>query len=201
MKRIVHSSMLSLLVMGRVGCSGEQQTQPDAVTEAPKEDAAVKDEPAAKEDGAADVYKQQAEALVAAIDAGKEAPEVLKLADELTQTGLSKLPDMIVSHPECKAYLEAIQAVGSTLKDLPLAEIETGYHADGKLPTMPSTDCYHGKDLVVHPATVAALAKAGLATAEDRAKAKGEIVEVLGHLGAIEPAADEQKDATAPEGK
>ena len=62
-------------------------------------------------------------------------------------------------------------------------EIETGYHADGKLPKTPSAECYHGKDLVVHPATVVALANAGLT---DREKAKAEITEVLGHLGAVE---------------
>ena len=93
---------------------------------------------------------------------------------------------MIDQHPECKAYLEAIVAVGPTLKDLPLEEIESGYHADGKLPKMPSGKCYHGKDLVVHPATVAALAKAGLATDKDRKQAKDEIAEVLGHLTAVE---------------
>ena len=95
------------------------------------------------------------------------------------------LPAMMKAQPTCTEYLKAIQEVGSTLKDLPLAEIESGYHADGKLPKMPSEECYHGKDLVVHPATVAALAKGGLKTPEERQKAKIEIVEVLGHLGAI----------------
>ena len=132
-------------------------------------------------------YRAEAEALVAAIDGGKDAAEIGVLADGLTKTGLSMLPAMIESHPVCKGYLDAISAVGPTLKDLPLAEIESGYHMDGKLPPMPSPECYHGKDLVVHPATVAALAKAGLATPEDRRSAKGEIVEVLGHLTAIEP--------------
>lgn len=133
-------------------------------------------------------YRTEAEALVAAIDGGKDATEIGALADGLTKTGLSMLPAMIEAHPVCKGYLDAISAVGSTLKDLPLAEIESGYHMDGKLPPMPSPECYHGKDLVVHPATVSALAKAGLSTPEDRRSAKGEIVEVLGHLTAIEPA-------------
>ena len=140
------------------------------------------------EDPAMTPYRTEAEALVAAIDAGTGAAEIGALADALTTTGLSMLPAMIEAHPVCKEYLDAITAVGPTLKDLPLAEIESGYHMDGKLPPRPSPECYHGKDLVVHPATVAALAKAGLSTPEDRRSAKGEIVEVLGHLTAIEPA-------------
>jgi hypothetical protein len=134
-----------------------------------------------------DPYRSQAEALVAAIDGGMDAGQVLVLADALTSTGMAMLPGLIEEHPACKEYLEAIAAVGGSLRDMPLADIETGYHNDGKLPTMPSADCYHGKDLVVHPATVSAMAKLGLATDEERQSAKGEIVEVLGHLTAIEP--------------
>ena len=132
------------------------------------------------------LYKTQANNLVQAIEGTTAAPEILKLADELTVTGLSLLPTMIQAHPECKEYLEAIRDVGPKLKDLPLEEIESGYHADGKLPKMPSPECYHGKDLVVHPATVSALAKAGLSTPGARESAKHEIVEVLSHLSAID---------------
>ena len=180
-------------------CSDDSKTQeaapapaavppPPAPVEAPAPAAApapTAEEP--KEGPSEDVYRTQAEALVAAIDGGKTAEDILKLSEELTATGLSMIPGLIAAHPECKEYLDAIVAVGATLKDLPIEEIESGYHMDGKLPKMPSADCYHGKDLVVHPATVSALAKAGLATDEAREAAKGEIVEVLGHLTAIEP--------------
>ncbi len=135
-----------------------------------------------------DSYREQALALVAAIDGDADAAAILALADALTATGLSMLPAMKAEHPVCAAYLDAITAVGATLKDLPLEEIESGYHSDGKLPPMPSAECYHGKDLVVHPATVAAMAKKGLNGPEDRRSAKGEIVEVMGHLTAIETA-------------
>ena len=133
-----------------------------------------------------ELYKTQATNLVQAIEGTTSASEILTLADELTVTGLSLLPTMIQAHPECKEYLEAIRTVGPKLKDLPLEEIESGYHADGKLPKMPSPECYHGKDLVVHPATVAALAKSGLSTSESRESAKHEIIEVLSHLNAID---------------
>jgi len=180
-----------------LGACSTEQAPPAPAPETADDAAKVTSEPAAGTEADAvnakvdepegTSYRIEAEALVAAIDAGKDAAEIGVLADGLTKTGLSMLPAMIEAHPVCKGYLDAISAVGPTLKDLPLDEIESGYHMDGKLPPMPSPECYHGKDLVVHPATVAALAKAGLATPEDRRSAKGEIVEVLGHLTAIEP--------------
>jgi hypothetical protein len=75
--------------------------------------------------------------------------------------------------------------LGLSLKTLPLEAIETGYHADGKLPKTPDSSCYHGKDLVVHPATVAAMATLGIEGAEGREAALDEITEVLGHLSVL----------------
>ena len=97
------------------------------------------------------------------------------------------LPRLIKENPACAEYLGAVQKIGLELKNMPLEEIETGYHKDGKLPKIPSGVCYHGKDVVVHPATVAAMAKIDLSTPQLREKAKEEITEVLGHLKEIEP--------------
>ena len=130
-------------------------------------------------------FKTGAEALLIDIDT-KTDEEILASADALTQVGLDLLPALEAQHPECKPYFAAIAEVGLSLKDLPLEEIELGYHLDGKLPAMPGPECYHGKDLVVHPATVAAMAKAGITTDEERNSAKDEIAEVLGHLSGVE---------------
>ena len=185
----------SMLVL--VGCQNDSASPPVPEKGAPEttqaaavKDAAGSDEKTNSSDevkAKESPYRTQAEALVVAIDDGKDAETILKLANELTQTGLSMLPGLVETYPDCKEYMDAIAAVGETLKDMPLEEIESGYHADGKLPKMPSADCYHGKDLVVHPATVSALAKAGLSSPESRQDAKKEIVEVLGHLTAVEP--------------
>ena len=179
-KMMYYSAMICL----SIGCSSEQTASPsgDAATTSPsKENNAI----APKLSDLELLYKQQANELHSAIADRKNATAVLKLADNLTQTGLSILPSIITANPECTAYLEAIRAVGSTLKDLPIPEIEAGYHADGELPKTPSAKCYHGKDLVVHPATVAALAKLGLNTEEEQQQAKDEIAEVIVHLEAI----------------
>ena len=91
------------------------------------------------------------------------------MSEELTQTGVSFIPNIITMHPECKAYLEAVQKSPPSSKNYHWKN-ESGYHADGELPKIPSPECYHGKDLVVHPATVAALAKIGLTTPDLRQK-------------------------------
>ena len=131
-------------------------------------------------------YKEQAQTLVQALEGDKPAYEILKMSEELTRTGLSFIPKIVINNPECKEYLEAVRKVVPQLKDLPIEEIESGYHADGKLPKTPSPKCYHGKDLIVHPATVSALAKEGLSTPESRQRAKNEIIEVLSHLSAVD---------------
>jgi hypothetical protein len=173
--------------MAWMGCEADTPAEPQPTAAAPAPAAAPEPAPTDLQDS----YRSQAEALVVAIEAGKSSEEVLQLADALTSTGLKLLEGMTRAHPECKTYLDAIAAVGPTLRDLPLEEIESGYHADGKLPPMPSGTCYHGKDLVVHPATVAALAKGGLDTDEQRDAAQSEIAEVLSHLTAVEPSITE----------
>ena len=127
-------------------------------------------------------YQKKAEALITAIDTNQPSTTVLSKSEALTEEALTLLPGLIEKYPNCKAYLTAVLKIGPTLKDLPLEEIESGYHKDGKLPKTPSGECYHGKDLVVHPATVSALAKKGLEDPKERIQAKEEITEVLGHL-------------------
>ena len=124
-------------------------------------------------------YLEQSNGLVSAIKAQEPADKVSGLASELTKTGVSLAPAVLVRFPACKAYLDAVVAAAATMHTLPLEEIESGYHKDGKLPKNTQGECYHAKDLVVHPATVVALAKGGLA---DRAAAQNEIAEVLTHL-------------------
>lgn len=124
-------------------------------------------------------YLAQSNGLVSAIKAQETADKVSGLASELTKTGVSLAPAVLVRFPACKAYLDAVVAAAATMHTLPLEEIESGYHKDGKLPKNTQGECYHAKDLVVHPATVVALAKAGLS---DRAAAQNEIAEVLTHL-------------------
>lgn len=181
----VRSFHLVLLTLVGAACSGTASTEAPSgyITNDQAKAKPANLEPAAEV--TIDTYRLQAKGLITAIDKNSSDEEVLRLADELTGSGLVMLDSMQKQFPVCEPYFDAIRAVGNTLKDLPVAEIESGYHADGKLPPMPAAECYHGKDLVVHPATVAALAKAGLKSDEDRTTAKGEILEVINHLEGI----------------
>ena len=62
------------------------------------------------------------------------------------------------------------------------------YHKDGKLPALNDTNCYNAKDLLVHPATVQAIAQLGIESDEQRQAAELEIMEVLGHFSQVESA-------------
>ena len=127
-------------------------------------------------------YLEQANGLVSAIKGNQSAESIAKLGSILTQTGVGLAPAVLVRFPQCKPYLDAVVAASGTMHTLPLKEIDSGYHEDGKLPKNTQGECYHAKDLVVHPATVVALANSGLA---DRAAAENEIAEVLTHLGQL----------------
>lgn len=127
-------------------------------------------------------YEAAARALVAAIDGGAHPKEVGEHADGLTRLGLEILDELRAEHPVCAPYFDALVAAAPTMGELSHEQIEADYHADGKLPEMPDPVCYHGKDLVVHPATVSVMARAGLGSDEERAAAKAEITEVLAHL-------------------
>lgn len=179
-----HEISLAALLTALVACDTPTETvTPTAPTPAPPAQVAPP-APAAVSAGVV-AYQDGAEALIALIDGSAADEQVGQSADALVTLGLALLPDMVEAHPECAAYLDAIAEVGPRLKHLPLDEIEAGYHKDGALPEMPSPECYHGKDLVVHPGTVSAMATLGIKTSEDRAQAKAEIVEVLTHLSQV----------------
>ena len=103
-------------------------------------------------------------------------------AQQLTRLSTELLPQFIEANQECKQYLSvAINSVDVML-NLSLDQIEADYHADGKLPAMNDVKCYHAKDLLVHPATVAVIANRLPENNESRAMIHDEIAEVLEHL-------------------
>ena len=176
-------SALLVVCLFAIACGGSDAPAPAAAAE-PTDPPA----PPALETTEKSPYAEAAEALVAAIEGGKAADEIGTMATELMDMGLKELTALREKHPVCDPYFDALVAAAPTLPDLPLDVIESGYHADGKLPKMPDGVCYHGKDLVAHPATVVAMSKSGLTDTAARTAAKAEITEVLGPLGAVEAA-------------
>lgn len=107
-------------------------------------------------------------------------------AQSLVNTSKSIVNQSIKALPQCTEYLTALLNAADTIATLPLDEIESGYHADGKLPPLKDGACYHAKDLLVHPATVQAMATQGIKTPAQWKQAAHEIEEVLEHLSAVE---------------
>ena len=77
---------------------------------------------------------------------------------------------------------EGLNEVATVIASLPLAEIDSGYHRDAKLPKFDDPVCYHAKDLLVHPATVQASARLGLADQNAYQNAELDMIEVIAHF-------------------
>ena len=105
--RTVRNGILGLIgAVSLMGCTdGEDAVQPKPTAKPVAKKVIPKPLPTAaptvtkRTDGD---YASQAQALVAAIDEGKDAKTVGEMAGQLTQVGLSMLPALIEKHPECK---------------------------------------------------------------------------------------------------
>lgn len=105
------------------------------------------------------------------------------LIERLLQISEQITPAFVDRRPECKAYLEAALRIRHLWYTLEPEVIERDYHDDQALPTEGiSPACYHMKDLIVHPASAAALL---MRDEPEYEQAKREIDEVLAHVGVV----------------
>lgn len=130
-------------------------------------------------------YRTEAASILYKLQ-NKEDKNIESEAKSLVNISKSIVAQSIKALPQCTEYLSALLDVADTIATLPLDDIEHGYHADGKLPPLKDGACYHAKDLLVHPATVQAMANIGLKSESQWKQAAHEIEEVLEHLSAVE---------------
>ncbi|MEE2788428.1 MAG: hypothetical protein VX589_13880 [Myxococcota bacterium] len=130
-------------------------------------------------------YRMKSEHLLALLKTEAPPKAILEQSDSLTVLGIQLVGTLKSQLPGCGGYFDALKKASSSLSDLSLEAIERDYHDGAALPKNSDPVCYHGKDLVVHPATVSVLAKAGLSTKDARQKAQGELTEVLTHLDQV----------------
>ncbi|MBB1507826.1 hypothetical protein H5203_20470 [Pseudoalteromonas sp. SG41-1] len=133
-------------------------------------------------------YQHQANNLLRSIRVQKDAANLETQSADLVALSQTILNDLIVDYPQCAEYINALIAVADLLPSLPLEEIESGYHSDGKLPKFDDPICYHGKDLLVHPATVQAVARLGFVDPQAYEYAELGIIEVIAHFDQVEQA-------------
>lgn len=133
-------------------------------------------------------YKANSQTLLSLIRNKANDSEVAQQAAVLVALSTDIVTEFQQRFPNCNDYLNALLAAATTIPTLPLEEIESGYHKDGKLPALNDANCYNAKDLLVHPATVQAMATIGINSDEARQAAELEIMEVIGHFSQVESA-------------
>jgi len=127
-------------------------------------------------------YEIEAKKLLAMLDKDKtnskiiqnKAKELLNLSEIVIQSAQFRLP-------QCNDYLKKTLALKENLENISHETLEKDYHHDGALPEAPS-ECYHTKDLFVHPATVYVLVRDDPSLVKDtKTSINSEITEVLAH--------------------
>ena len=107
-------------------------------------------------------------------DINKYAKELLSLSEDVFKSARFRLP-------QCDEYLAKTLVLKKNLQKISHEKLEKDYHHDGALPKAPG-ECYHTKDLFVHPATVIVLTRDDPAlTQETKTSINAEITEVLAH--------------------
>lgn len=104
----------------------------------------------------------------------QQATKLMDLSETVIDSARFRLP-------QCDDYLDASMTLKDKLREISHASLERDYHLDGVLPKAPF-ECYHAKDLFVHPATVVVLTRDDPDMNEmTRSSIKAEISEVLAH--------------------
>ena len=103
-----------------------------------------------------------------------QASKLLNLSEEVISSAQFRLP-------QCKEYLEKTLVLKAQLQTISHDSIEKDFHHDGALPKAPA-ECYHTKDLFVHPATVIVLTRDDPSLSKvTKESITAEITEVLAH--------------------
>lgn len=108
------------------------------------------------------------------INISEQAKILLKLSEEVIASAQFRLP-------QCNDYLAKSLLLKNQLNDISHEKLETDFHQDAALPKAPA-ECYHTKDLFVHPATVIVLTRDDPSlNSETKTSINAEITEVLAH--------------------
>ena len=105
----------------------------------------------------------------------EQAKKLLELSETVIDSTQFRLP-------QCNEYLAKSLLLKNQLQTISHDKLEKDYHHDAALPKA-APECYHTKDLFVHPATVIVLTRDDPSLNEStKSSINAEISEVLGHL-------------------
>lgn len=126
-------------------------------------------------------YEIQAKKLVRMTESGADSEAIKIQANQLLDLSETVIDSARFRLPQCDEYLRKSISLRDMLDDISHERLESDYHRDGALPSAPA-ECYHAKDLFVHPATVLVLTRDDPALGDDTKNSiKAEITEVLAH--------------------
>ncbi len=127
-------------------------------------------------------YEIAAKKLVASLEQNDiNATEISRQANQLLNLSEIVIKSTTFRIPQCDEYLTKTLALKDKLQDISHDTLEKDYHHDGALPKAPG-ECYHTKDLFVHPATVIVLTRDDPSLNETtKSSIDAEITEVLAH--------------------
>ena len=126
-------------------------------------------------------YEIQAKKLVRMTESGADSEAIRIQASQLLDLSETVIDSARFRLPQCDEYLRKSISLRDMLDDISHERLESDYHHDGALPNAPA-ECYHAKDLFVHPATVLVLTRDDPALGDDTKNSiKAEITEVLAH--------------------
>ena len=126
-------------------------------------------------------YEIEAKKLIDMVDEGYPGVSIQKKAEELMDLSENVFDSAKFRLPQCEDYLTKSMELKDNINIISHEDLEKNYHLDGALPKAPG-ECYHTKDLFVHPATVIVLTRDDPALSEaTKSSIKAEITEVLGH--------------------
>ena len=107
-----------------------------------------------------------------------QANKLLILSEEVFDSARFRLP-------QCDEYLTKTLTLKDSIKTISHDNLEKDYHHDGALPKAPG-ECYHTKDLFVHPATVLVLTRDDPELKEaTKTSINAEIAEVIAHTEVV----------------
>ena len=127
-------------------------------------------------------YEIEAKKLLAMLDESTTSSKALQnKAKELLDLSETVIHSAQFRLPQCDEYLSKTLALKGSLEKISHETLEKDYHHDGALPKAPG-ECYHTKDLFVHPATVYVLVRDDPNLVDEtKSSISDEITEVLAH--------------------
>lgn len=126
-------------------------------------------------------YEIEANKLIDSLEEGANSQDLSTQAASLILLSESVIESARFRLPQCDEYLSKTIAIKEEINIISHDRLEKGFHLDGELPKA-GEECYHTKDLFIHPATVVVLTRDDPKLADGTKESiKAEMAEVLAH--------------------